>query len=320
MSVTDSEKRGGSLINGFVIVGRDGALQFRYLRNAFDAEPGRSESFIYPIPKLALIVSGKADWYLGGRLYHVLPGDIAILRPGSIRHFENIGGNEPFECDVYEFVPSFISDCKCAEFFIEDSKETDAVLRASEANDKILRCMSEIKSELAAALPSCADMVRALISRVLVLISRQLGYSPDLERVIPWSTSHRSPTAPFDYSRERIEAVAAPGDHSVEMAYVLNKVRSEISGHISIDELAGAAHMSRSHFFKVFRRCNGMSVNEFITQCRVEKILQLIQERRCGVLEAAYSSGFTSSSGFYRAFKRVKGCSPREYIKNQRKG
>ena len=318
MDVADSESR-GTLLNGFVLIGRDGALQFRYQKNCFEAESGRSESFIFPIPKLALVVSGEAGWHLGGRLYHVTAGDLAILRPGTIRHFENIGGDVPFVCDVFEFVPSFIPDCECAAFFIDDGEDTDSVVRAADVNGGIIQCLSAIKSELAAAMPSCADMVRALTVRTLVLISRRLGYTPSEERVMPWSTSHRSPTAPFDYSNAQIEAVAAPGDHSVEMAYVLNRIRADISGHISTDELAAVAHMSRSHFFKVFRRYNGMSVNEFITRCRVENTARLMRDRRMGVLEAAYASGFTSSSGFYRAFRRVTGCSPKEYIKKTKK-
>lgn len=295
---------------GYVLVGADGEMLFRCRRLSFEADGGRSENFIYPIPKLARVVSGEADWYIDGRLYRVSAGDIAVLRPGMIRHFEKILGDEPFVCDIFEYTPSFIAGCECTEYFVGGAQNTAAVIPSAEAPYELTDTLIKIEEELSASRSACADMIRALTVSALVRILRIAGVDSGMSRVLPWSLAHNDS---FDYSKIR-----TPGDHSVEMAYVLNKIRAELSGRLDIDELAAAAHMSRSHFFKVFRQYNGVSVNEFITRCRIENTVRLLRERRCGVLEAAYTSGFTSSSGFYRAFKLHTGMSPTEYLDSER--
>ena len=99
-----------------------------------------------------------------------------------------------------------------------------------------------------------------------------------------------------------------------EMAFITDVIRENISEPISIDGLAEKAHMSRSRFFKAFRKHTGDTVNDYILKRRIENTVTLITASGYGVLEAAYASGFTSSSGFYKAFRRICGVTPKEYV------
>ena len=99
-----------------------------------------------------------------------------------------------------------------------------------------------------------------------------------------------------------------------EMVLITDMIRENITEPISIDGLAEKAHMSRSRFFKAFKKHTGDTVNDYILKRRIENTVTLITASGYGVLEAAYASGFTSSSGFYKAFRRICGVTPKEYV------
>ena len=99
-----------------------------------------------------------------------------------------------------------------------------------------------------------------------------------------------------------------------EMILITDLIRENLSEAISIDGLAEKAHMSRSRFFKAFKKHTGDTVNDYILKLRIDNTVALITASGYGVLEAAYASGFTSSSGFYKAFRRICGATPKEYV------
>ena len=68
------------------------------------------------------------------------------------------------------------------------------------------------------------------------------------------------------------------------------------------------------YFTRVFKKHTGDTVNDYILKRRIENTVTLITASGYGVLEAAYASGFTSSSGFYKAFRRICGVTPKEYV------
>lgn len=103
-------------------------------------------------------------------------------------------------------------------------------------------------------------------------------------------------------------------DREREMVLITDVIRENITEPISIDGLAEKAHMSRSRFFKAFKKHTGDTVNDYILKRRIENTVTLITASGYGVLEAAYASGFTSSSGFYKAFRRICGATPKEYV------
>ncbi len=302
--------------SGFMVQEKDGNIIFRFQTNTFNATSTKSMNFIYPVPKLAIITDGEALWEIGKNLYDVKKGDIIILRPGTIRHFEEIRPEKLFTCDIYEFLPIFLYGTPCINLFMmESTKENTVLFHSNPAVDEITAVFTRVKEELAAAKPMAGDMIRGLMMCGFSQIIRAFGMDLGINIVGPWNDKIDSPLYNFDYDSTGEKRNISSTDHSVGMTYVLNMIRSNISGDLSIDELADAAHMSRSHFFKVFRKYNGISVNDYILKCRVENTVKLLLESKCNILDAAYASGFTSSSGFYKAFRKITGKTPKDYLK-----
>ena len=315
-------KINGTLLSGFVISDKNGKALFRYQVNTFAAEKSESVSFTYPMPKLAAVTEGKAEWKLGRDVHSVKKGDVVLLRPGMIRSFQNIPHGTQMKCDLFEFLPSFLNSTECTNILFVEPDASNTVIacgRYDDGNAALFDIFEKIKQELKCGEPFCAEMVRALTACALVECSRRLGFSCDSEKVEPWSRSKSDMMLATEYPAGKFSA-SSQADHSSAMAYVINIINSGLSGEIKTDELAAAAHMSRSHFFRVFRNYAGMSVNDYILKLRVEKVTRLLLDTGCNILDAAYACGFTSSSGFYKSFKKITGCSPKEYMKIMKEG
>lgn len=318
---TENAKR-GLIASGFVL-SSEGVELFRYQKNFFTETDAADKSFIDSVPKLALVTSGEADWLIGSNTYQVGEGDIVVLRPGVMHHFLKIPSNTMIECDVYEFVPSFLSGCECMELFGLGSIPENTLLKYDpKKSPRILECFDEIKKELALTAPCCTDAVKGLLAYCIVSLIRSMGLRIGTNRALPRSSTDSLHVLPFEYSagESDSESSSVSTDHSTAVAEVIDIITRSLATDISISELASRAHMSRSHFYKIFRKYTGMSINDFILKCRVENTVRLLLNTGCSVIEAAYESGFTSSSGFYKAFKKITGLSPKDYLKSIRTG
>ncbi len=83
----------------------------------------------------------------------------------------------------------------------------------------------------------------------------------------------------------------------------------------TLQELAAMAGMSRSLFAQRFKATVGTSAMEYVTRWRMFKATERLLDFHDPIAEIAPSLGYESESAFSAAFKRVLGCSPRQYVR-----
>src|SRR5579871_2516883 len=83
----------------------------------------------------------------------------------------------------------------------------------------------------------------------------------------------------------------------------------------TVESLAEAAGMSRSAFAVRFKELLGQTPLEYVTEWRMQKAMQLLQQRDKKLIDVARSVGYESDAAFSKAFKRVVGANPGEYLK-----
>lgn len=87
---------------------------------------------------------------------------------------------------------------------------------------------------------------------------------------------------------------------------------------ISIDTLAGLCSISTSYFMSSFKKAVGFSAIEYLNHLRVKEACNMLTDTKLDISEIAGSCGYNNLSNFNRQFKRVVGCSPRDYrMKNR---
>lgn len=97
--------------------------------------------------------------------------------------------------------------------------------------------------------------------------------------------------------------------------YIINHYEEPIT----VEGLAAYASVSHSSLYRRFVKRFQMSPKRFMLEYRVERACALLATTNCSVQEISTSVGFEDPFYFSRAFKEVKGVSPRQYA-NQIRG
>jgi AraC-like DNA-binding protein len=104
-----------------------------------------------------------------------------------------------------------------------------------------------------------------------------------------------------------------------QMSAAINAMHDDPAHRWTLQTLAQRAGMSRSIFALRFKETVGSSAMEYLTRWRMLLAGDRLKETDDSVSEIALSLGYESESAFSKAFKRVIGCSPREYARGYKR-
>lgn len=129
--------------------------------------------------------------------------------------------------------------------------------------------------------------------------SLALGLFIALMRVSPSSRRLRGALAPWQLRRvtEFIEAHCLRG--------------------IRLEELAGLAGLSQSHFSQAFKASTGMPPHQWQMQARIEHAKSLLSARKASLSEVAAMTGFADQAHFTRAFRKMSGTTPGRWLRSR---
>ena len=82
---------------------------------------------------------------------------------------------------------------------------------------------------------------------------------------------------------------------------------------LDVDDLAGAAGLSRAHFSREFRRAFGESPHAYLLTRRLERAAALLRNTDRSVADICLSVGLRSIGSFTTSFTRTYGVSPKAY-------
>jgi AraC-like DNA-binding protein len=167
------------------------------------------------------------------------------------------------------------------------------LIKADEARTLALHnTMRALASEMAEQTPG-SEVVATRLAEVLFIqvLRAHIGSGPERNR--GW-----------------LRAVFDP-----QMGTALSAVHDSVSTPWTVESLAAAAGMSRSAFAVRFKELLGQTPLEYVTEWRMQKAMQLLEQRDQKLIDVARSVGYESDAAFSKAFKRVVGANPGEYLK-----
>jgi two-component system response regulator YesN len=97
------------------------------------------------------------------------------------------------------------------------------------------------------------------------------------------------------------------------LAYMMDNYASPIS----TSDMADYVRLSRSYLSDLYSKEMGESLSETLTRIRMEEAKRRLRTGDMKVYEVADAVGFPDAKTFAKTFKRVVGCSPKEFEKNK---
>lgn len=83
--------------------------------------------------------------------------------------------------------------------------------------------------------------------------------------------------------------------------------------HLSLQEVAGAVHVSAPYLSTMFKRERGESFVSYLTDLRLQKAQELLRSTPLKVYEVAQKTGFSNQQYFSQCFKKHTGYSPLQF-------
>lgn len=114
---------------------------------------------------------------------------------------------------------------------------------------------------------------------------------------------------------ERVGAARIPKGVSEEILSCMNYIQSHTNAPISLEDVAAHIHRSSSHLMRRFKAELGISVGEYITQCKLEEACDLLTYDSHSLAEISAYLGYSSQSYFQNVFKKQYGMTPMQYRK-----
>lgn len=96
-------------------------------------------------------------------------------------------------------------------------------------------------------------------------------------------------------------------------------VRKNLTGNISMKDMAKLCHISPSYFSRIFSRDMGESFISFVNRGKVELARTMLRDSGRSVSNIASELGFRDTSHFISLFKRFEGTTPTAYRNTQKK-
>ncbi|MGM9680379.1 MAG: helix-turn-helix domain-containing protein [Eubacteriales bacterium] len=243
--------------------------------------------------EMIYLKTGSCQTFIDGTLYTLEPGDIAVASSNMMHHrlwfygdctFSVIQMNpDYFVCPTENAPPSAMEDIcnlkKCFDILIRDPKMEELVLEVLKAWEE--RTASD-------------SLGIRLIAKSCLLYAHMIDF----------------------HCHEIGSDSAVTRSDSRYVKDAILYINSHFTEPLSLSDIAGQMDISPSYLSHIFSLNTGITVSNYINEVRVQNAATLMK-KGISVTEAAFASGFNSTSYFAKIFKKIKKVSPSHLCQKQ---
>lgn len=127
------------------------------------------------------------------------------------------------------------------------------------------------------------------------------------------SIDHLSRAMLIDFAERVRNAIMPLSDIPEDINRSIKYIRMHTNSDLSVQEVAEAVGLSRSHLSHKFKNVMGFDVNSFIMRCKLEEARSLLMYSEQSIIEISNYLCFSSQSYFTNVFRKKYGLTPKEF-------
>ena len=98
-------------------------------------------------------------------------------------------------------------------------------------------------------------------------------------------------------------------------------LKANYSSRINIESIVENMYLSKDYFRQLFKDVTGQSITSYIQNIRIEQACMMLASTEKSVSDISVKCGYNDIKFFYQTFKKIKGVTPGDYRKlNKKKG
>lgn len=238
-----------------------------------------------------LVICGVVDFYLDGTQVSLEEGDCLFINSGILHTARQRAGAEDARVLVVAFQ---------AELFTKGYAGS-AFLKYFEG--KADGFQWDVRSEEGKRV---ADMLRELAG----LDRTEYGYELRCLSLLGGIWYHTAAYMARELSEGRTKS------HNGGVKKILSYIHEHFQERVTVEDLIGAANISRSETFRCFKQYAGISPMAYLNDYRLAKAADLLAGTEQNVTEICFACGFADTSYFIKLFREKYGVPPLRYRKS----
>lgn len=273
-----------------------GALPVAFYRDELAALPGRAGPVHWhPFLELATARQGVLDCQVGQTHITLAPGDSILINQNRLHGFRQLSGGEPDPLPILVFSGTVIAPEDSAAY----QKYVRPVLGCSGLPFVVFRGGDARWAGLGLRLRAACRAMAEQPPYYELEVQRSLSalWQILLEH---WDALPRAETSPVQLNAQ------------IRLQKMLAYLYSHYDQDITLADIAGAAHISRSEAGRCFRAYLGCSPVEALIRYRLQAARRLLGQTTLTLQQISDACGFHSANYFSRQFRKRYGHSPGE--------
>lgn len=228
--------------------------------------------------ELEIVLEGTGEQNLNGSIYPLAPGTIYFITPID---FHAVFPHGKLRVLNVAFEESLISPDLQTHFL---NRREDLIFSSPEEAESMAMLIARLEKECTRLDGFAATARKNLLELLMFPIARSVKTEADLHR---------------------------PSSHRVQdsMRYLFRHFREDIT----LAQIAEKSGYTPNYFSHLFHETCGIKFVDFLAQLRLNYARTMLLTTSLSVSQIAQVSGFTSSSNFFRAFRKETGLSPLEF-------
>lgn len=268
------------------IIGKIKKVDFR-IEEAIEESTSNEKFFLHDHDsyEILLFLEGDSKFVIEGKEYFLESGDIIIVRKHEMhRVYHN--SNAKYHRIILMVEPEFFINNNCLDY---ETQFTNSKMGIA----------NRIKS----------DYVRAcgLYDTFMRLKKYSGNYTQTEEPVVD------ALVMMILYLINQVGQFSSSDGHDSHVEQVISYINNHYTEDIDLEILSTIFFISPNYLCRIFRKSTGLTVHHYIRRKRLSKVRELRTNGK-SISDAAMLSGFRDYSSFYRTYKKLMGCSPKEDV------